>query len=101
MQARLLRSTKMHTIVDIVERLRATQPQDLGERSIVTGDLEQCLATLKKVEAAGISEVILYFNFGAYSHANTRRMMERFARDVMPHFTAFGKSSICEAAGGP
>ena len=74
--------------VDIVERLRATQPQELGERSIVTGDLEQCLATLKKVEAAGIAEVILYFNFGAYSHANTRRMMERFAREVMPYFTA-------------
>ena len=32
--------------------------------------------------------VILYFNFGAYSHVNTRRMMERFARDVMPHFAA-------------
>ena len=31
------------------------QPGDLGERSIVTGDLEQCLATLKHVEAAGIA----------------------------------------------
>jgi alkanesulfonate monooxygenase SsuD/methylene tetrahydromethanopterin reductase-like flavin-dependent oxidoreductase (luciferase family) len=72
--------------VDIVERLRAMQPGDLGERSIVTGDLEQCLATLKHVEAAGIAEVILYFNFGAYSHTNTRHMMERFAREVMPHF---------------
>jgi len=50
--------------VDIVERLRAMQPQDLGERSIVTGDLAQCLATLQKAEAAGIAEVILYFNFG-------------------------------------
>src|SRR5262249_28842708 len=74
--------------VDIVERLRSMQPQDLGERSIVTGDLEQCLATLKTVEAAGITEVILYFNFGGYSHADTRRMMERFARQVIPYFTA-------------
>jgi alkanesulfonate monooxygenase SsuD/methylene tetrahydromethanopterin reductase-like flavin-dependent oxidoreductase (luciferase family) len=72
--------------VDIVERLQAMQPGDLGERSIVTGDLEQCLATLKHVEAAGIEEVILYFNFGAYSHTDTRRMMERFACEVMPHF---------------
>jgi alkanesulfonate monooxygenase SsuD/methylene tetrahydromethanopterin reductase-like flavin-dependent oxidoreductase (luciferase family) len=72
--------------VDIVERLKAMQPQDLGERSIVTGDLEQCVATLKKVEEAGIEEVILYFNFGGYSHADTLRMMERFARHVMPHF---------------
>ena len=33
-----------------------------------------------------IEEVILYFNFGGYSHADTMRMMERFAREVMPHF---------------
>jgi hypothetical protein len=72
--------------VDIVERLRAMQPQDLGERSIVTGNLAQCLATLQKVEAAGIAEVIR--NFGAYSHTDTRRMMERFAHEVMPHFAS-------------
>jgi alkanesulfonate monooxygenase SsuD/methylene tetrahydromethanopterin reductase-like flavin-dependent oxidoreductase (luciferase family) len=74
--------------VAIVERLRAMQPHDLGERSIVTGNLEQCLATLKCVEAAGIEEVILYFNFGAYTHTNTRHMMECFAGEVMPHFAA-------------
>ncbi|MBI3327330.1 MAG: LLM class flavin-dependent oxidoreductase [Nitrospinae bacterium] len=72
--------------VDIVERLKAMQPQDMGERSIVTGALEQCITTLKKVEEAGIEEVILYFNFGGYSHPDTIRMMERFAREVMPHF---------------
>jgi alkanesulfonate monooxygenase SsuD/methylene tetrahydromethanopterin reductase-like flavin-dependent oxidoreductase (luciferase family) len=74
--------------VDIVESLKAMTPEQFGERSIVTGDVEQCVTTLKKVEAAGIEEVILYFNFGGYSHAETRRMMERFARQVMPHFAA-------------
>ena len=74
--------------VDIVERLKAMTPQEVGERSIVTGDLEQCLATLKQVEEAGIEEVILYFNFGGYSHTDTMRMMERFATEVMPHFAA-------------
>ncbi|MDH3598719.1 MAG: LLM class flavin-dependent oxidoreductase [Candidatus Tectomicrobia bacterium] len=72
--------------VDIVERLRAMTPEGLGERSIVTGNLDQCLKTLKSVEAAGIEEVILYFNFGGYSHSDTIRMMERFAKEVMPHF---------------
>lgn len=71
---------------DIVERLQSMQPEQVGERSIVTGDPEACIATLKKCEAAGIEEVILYFNFGHFSHQDTLRSMERFARDVMPHF---------------
>jgi hypothetical protein len=52
----------------------------------VTGNLEQYLKTLKSVEASGIEEVILYFNFGGYSHSDTMRMMARFAKEVMPHF---------------
>jgi hypothetical protein len=73
--------------VDIVERLQNMQPEQVGERSIVTGDVESCIATLKKCEAAGIEEVILYFNFGHFSHQETLRSMERFAREVMPHFS--------------
>jgi alkanesulfonate monooxygenase SsuD/methylene tetrahydromethanopterin reductase-like flavin-dependent oxidoreductase (luciferase family) len=73
-------------LADLIKRVTGMQPQDLGERSIVTGDVERCVAVLKQVEAAGIDEVIVYFNFGAYSHPDTVRMMERFARDVMPHF---------------
>jgi alkanesulfonate monooxygenase SsuD/methylene tetrahydromethanopterin reductase-like flavin-dependent oxidoreductase (luciferase family) len=72
--------------VDIVERLRSMKPEDVGERSIVTGDPEACIATLKKCEEAGIEEVILYFNFGELSHRDTLASMERFAREVMPHF---------------
>jgi hypothetical protein len=48
---------------------------------------EACIATLKKCEEAGIEEVILYFNFGHFSHQNTLKSMERFARDVMQHFS--------------
>ncbi|HXG35621.1 MAG TPA: LLM class flavin-dependent oxidoreductase [Dehalococcoidia bacterium] len=73
-------------LIDITERLMGMQSQDLGERSIITGNIDACIESLKKVEEAGIEEVILYFNFGAYSHKETMRMMERFARDVMPHF---------------
>jgi alkanesulfonate monooxygenase SsuD/methylene tetrahydromethanopterin reductase-like flavin-dependent oxidoreductase (luciferase family) len=72
--------------VDIVRRLQAMSPGDLGERSVVTGDAERCIAHLKRVEAAGIAEVILYFNVGLYPHGETMRMMERFAREVMPAF---------------
>lgn len=71
---------------DIVKRLLSMKPEDLGEKSIVTGSLEECVATLKKAEEAGIEEVILYFNFGGYPHRETMRMMERFAKEVMPYF---------------
>ena len=71
---------------DIVARLQNMKAEDFGERSVVTGDPETCIATLKKCEAAGIEEVILYFNFGHFSHTDTLKSMERFAREVMPHF---------------
>lgn len=74
--------------IDIVDRLLSMQPEDLGDRSIVTGDAEHCIELLKKTEAAGIDEVILYFNMGMYPHSDTMRMMERFAKEVMPAFTA-------------
>ncbi|PYM17324.1 MAG: LLM class flavin-dependent oxidoreductase [Candidatus Rokuibacteriota bacterium] len=72
--------------VDIVERLRAAKPGQLGDRSIVTGDAEHCIEVLKKCEAGGLSEVICYFNFGLLDHRETLRAMERFAREVMRHF---------------
>jgi hypothetical protein len=72
--------------VDIVRRLRSMSAGDLGERSVVTGDVERCIAHLKQVERAGIAEVILYFNVGLYPHVETMAMMERFAREVMPAF---------------
>ena len=73
-------------MADISRRVQSMRPEDLGERSIVAGDAAHCVEVLKRVEAAGIEEVILYFNYGAYPHADTVRMMERFARDLMPHF---------------
>ena len=36
----------------------------VSDRSIVTGDVEHCIEVLKRCEEGGISEVILYFNFG-------------------------------------
>jgi alkanesulfonate monooxygenase SsuD/methylene tetrahydromethanopterin reductase-like flavin-dependent oxidoreductase (luciferase family) len=72
--------------VDIVERIRAMKPSQMGDRSIITGDPEHCIEVLKKCEEGGISEVICYFNFGLLGHKETLMAMERFARDVMPHF---------------
>jgi alkanesulfonate monooxygenase SsuD/methylene tetrahydromethanopterin reductase-like flavin-dependent oxidoreductase (luciferase family) len=83
---------------DIADTLKSLKPSDLGERSVVTGDPERCVEILKKCEDAGISEVILYFNFGAFPHLDTLRSMERFAKEVMPHFAEKAETNQPEAA---
>ena len=72
--------------VDIVDKLLSMKPEDLGERSVVTGDADACIDLLKRTEACGIDETILYFNMGLYPHVDTMRMMERFAKEVQPAF---------------
>jgi hypothetical protein len=41
---------------------------------------------LKKVEAAGFSEVILYFNVGLKPHNQVKDEMARFMAEVAPAF---------------
>ncbi len=65
-------------------------PDDLGTRSIITGDPEHCLGVLKECEEAGISEVILYFNFGGLDHEPTMKSMDRVAERLLPHFESAG-----------
>jgi alkanesulfonate monooxygenase SsuD/methylene tetrahydromethanopterin reductase-like flavin-dependent oxidoreductase (luciferase family) len=72
--------------IDIADRVRRMKPSDLGERSIVTGTIDEVVHQFEQVEAAGIEEVICYFNFGLLPHAETMRQMERVSREVMPHF---------------
>lgn len=72
--------------VDIAERIKQMKPEDLGERSIVTGTVEEVIRQFEQVEAAGIEEVICYFNFGALDHASTLHQMQRVSSEVMPHF---------------
>jgi hypothetical protein len=38
------------------------------------------------VEAAGFEEVILYVNVGMKPHAQVKEEMDRFMREVAPHF---------------
>ena len=42
--------------------------------------------TLKKVEAAGFDEVILYVNVGLKPHSQVKEEMAGFAAEVMPAF---------------
>jgi alkanesulfonate monooxygenase SsuD/methylene tetrahydromethanopterin reductase-like flavin-dependent oxidoreductase (luciferase family) len=84
--------------VDIVERIRSMTPEDLGERSIVTGTTEQVVEQLQRVAAAGIEEVICYFNFGGYPHEQTLHQMRRFAAEVAPQFAAQAERESSPAA---
>ena len=42
--------------------------------------------TLKRVQAAGFSEVILYFNVGIKPHQQVKDEMARFMAEVAPQF---------------
>ena len=73
---------------DIVERLRNVRTDDLTENSVLIGRPSHIIDVLKKVEAAGIDEVILYFNVGLKPHALVKDEMARFVADVAPSFLA-------------
>ena len=72
--------------IQIVERLHKIKAEDLTENSVLIGSAAQITDTLKKVEAAGFEEVILYFNVGLKPHAQVKEEMDRFMREVAPAF---------------
>ncbi|MGE0037420.1 MAG: LLM class flavin-dependent oxidoreductase [Xanthobacteraceae bacterium] len=74
--------------VDMVDRLHKVRPEDLTENSVLLGSTAQITDTLKKVEAAGFSEVILYVNVGLKPHGQVKDEMARFMTEVAPAFAA-------------
>ena len=63
---------------------------------MLLGNSARITDTLKKVEAAGFSEVILYFNVGLKAHTQVKEEMDRFMREVAPNFQ--GKHQTRRAA---
>ena len=53
---------------------------------MLLGSPDQITDTLKKVEAAGFDEVILYFNVGLKPHTQVKDEMARFMAEVTPAF---------------
>ena len=72
--------------IDMVERLHKVKPEDLTENSVLIGNSARITETLKKVEAAGFDEVILYFNVGMKPHKMVLEEMDRFMSEVAPNF---------------
>jgi alkanesulfonate monooxygenase SsuD/methylene tetrahydromethanopterin reductase-like flavin-dependent oxidoreductase (luciferase family) len=79
--------------VDMVERLGKVGPEDLTENSVLLGSPARIADTLKKVEAAGFSEVILYFNVGLKAHNQVKDEMARFMAEVAPAFAGARKEA--------
>ncbi len=76
----------------MVERLRKVRPEDLTENSVLLGSPAHITDTLKKVEAAGFDEVILYFSVGLKPHAQVKDEMARFMGEVAPAFGSGGSN---------
>lgn len=74
--------------IDMVDRLHKVRPEDLTENSVLLGSPARIIETLKKVEAAGFREVILYFNVGLKPHSQVKDEMARFMAEVAPAFAA-------------
>ncbi len=76
----------MHYFLKINEILRKMEKDTLSSNSVLIGHPEQIIETLKSVEAAGIAEVILYFNVGRKPHNLVKEQMHRFMEQVSPAF---------------
>lgn len=72
--------------VDICDILRKMRPESLTNRSVLIGPPGKIIDDLKQVEAAGIAEVILYFNYGLKPHQMVKEQMQRFMAEVAPAF---------------
>jgi len=72
--------------VAMVENMRKMRPEDLTENSVLLGSPQRIIDTLKKAEAAGFDEVILYLNVGLKPHRQVLDEMSRFEEEVRPAF---------------
>jgi alkanesulfonate monooxygenase SsuD/methylene tetrahydromethanopterin reductase-like flavin-dependent oxidoreductase (luciferase family) len=67
-------------------RLNDAKASDFDDNSLLYGSPQPIIDTLKRVEAIGVDEVILYFNFGNRPDAVVREQMHRFSDDIAPAF---------------
>lgn len=72
----------------IVGWLQDFKREELDESSFLLGSPQRIIESLKRVEAAGIDEVALYFNHGAKPHKVVMEQMDRFMKDIAPAFAS-------------
>ena len=72
--------------IGMVDRLKNVRPEDLTDNAVLLGSAAGITDVLKRVEAAGFDQVILYFNVGLKPHAQVKDEMARFTEQVAPAF---------------
>jgi alkanesulfonate monooxygenase SsuD/methylene tetrahydromethanopterin reductase-like flavin-dependent oxidoreductase (luciferase family) len=72
--------------IEIVDILKNLKPESLTAKSVLIGSPARIIDDLKTVEASGISEVILYFNYGLKPHTMVKDQMQRFMSEIAPSF---------------
>ena len=71
---------------DFKAKMLAMEPQEVTERAVLLGSAQQITDSLKKMEAIGFNEVILYFSVGLKPHSQVKDEMARFMEEVAPAF---------------
>lgn len=84
----------MHYFTKIVDTLENMKKEDLSDKSILLGPPAKIIDSLKRVEAAGIAEVILYFNVGNKPHELVMEQMAKFMEEIAPEFMTRGPKAI-------
>jgi len=86
----------MHYFMKINEILRGMTKETLSDKSILIGNADKITETLKRVEADGIEEVILYFNVGRKPHAMVKEQMHKFMEEVAPNFAEYASVAAAQ-----
>ena len=76
----------MQYFAEIGKKLADPKAEEFDNNAILLGSPQQIVDRLKEVEAMGIEEVILYFNYGMKPDALVREQMDRFMADIAPAF---------------
>jgi alkanesulfonate monooxygenase SsuD/methylene tetrahydromethanopterin reductase-like flavin-dependent oxidoreductase (luciferase family) len=84
--------------LDIVKILNNMETKDLTAKSILAGSPQKIVEDLHAIEASGIGEVILYFNYGLKPAAMVKEQMARFMAEIAP---AFARPLKAEPAPSP
>ena len=79
---------RIHSIItlNIPNQINFMEKDKLSSNSVLIGNSTQITEQLKGVEAAGIDEVILYFNVGHKPNALVKEQMHKFMEEVAPNF---------------
>ena len=83
---------------DIVRNMKNMRPEMLNDRSLLMGSPRAIVDSLAKVDAAGFSEVVLYFNVGLKPHPQVKDEMQRFMEEVAPVYDGAHRRIGREAA---